>query len=205
MITKLTTAVLFSLVASCGQWMQLEHVCDLDVDGICVSIGDTDVTGERISEAIDIAYHRYSLQYGVSFNTRRTAEDSGLYLAWRSREFLDSWCSHEAAACYFGMTEEIVVASAKNDSNTIAALCQSEMFASLAHEMMHFWNNAILRHRQPELFWPSFHWVEENHTAPHMFSIWCDEYGGEGCVEDAVRSDILSSPCLLLGDAATAG
>lgn len=203
MMAKLTTAVLFSIVASCGcsDWLRIERVCDMDVDGICVSAGNVELSGECMSEAIDIAYHRYSLQFGVSFNTRILSESHDLYVMWRPADEVLSWCGPHADGCFSKEIDEIMILESVRSRDDILSLGQRrvELLGHLVHEMMHFWNSAVIRYRRPDLFpyrpLPFFDLIEKIHQAPHMFSIWCHEHEDEVCVEDVVRADILASDC----------
>lgn len=180
-------SLILFLLPACNGWLRMERVCDMDVDGICVSLGNVELSGKCMSEAIDIAYHRYSLQYGVDFNTRRLAENHGLYVMWRSIDDVHDWCSPEADGCFSEETDEIMIRESCRPSDVL--------LGHLAHEMMHVWNAVVLRYRRPDLFAPSFDEVDGTHMVPHLFSDWCKEHEGKVCIEDVVRAEIHNGTC----------
>lgn len=183
-MAKLTTAILFALVASCAQ--REDRICDMVVDGICVSIGNADLSGECISEALETVYRHYSEQYKVSFDPEQIAEDNDLYLMFRSEEYVKNLRGKNSDGFYVEKFDEITIVESRGPG---------VLLGHLAHEMLHFWNRNVLRYKRPELFRPSFDEAVIAHSAPHMFSNWCVEHKGEICVEDVVRTEILASDC----------
>ena len=178
-MTKLTTAILFSIVTSCGR---ADRLCDARVDGICINTGNALATVDDVGRMIDILYNRYTTKYCVEFVTREIADDLDLYVVFlddtEARDICDG-----VQACYVYAVDEIYVSDHLVDGTDELTARYKELWM-LAHEMMHVWNRNVLRHKRPDLFRPNFYASDLTHNTPGM-------WGGEGSVQNTMKLDLL--------------